>query len=196
MGEVVLFTGAGFSGGCISKSNQPLPTGCQLRRLIWPHAFPSEPFSESESLGDIFAVAVRQDRSGLQATLDEALTIDIGKVPDWYHSYMRMPWYRVYTLNFDNFWEIAARSDPDARVLTPVSATTQETLPPDTTAAVLHLNGQLSDFPNITMSSQQYGERQAGAEKWYQQLVADLFGHPIVFVGTELNEPQIGRAHV
>jgi hypothetical protein len=25
--EVVLFTGAGFSAGCLSKSNQPLPTG-------------------------------------------------------------------------------------------------------------------------------------------------------------------------
>lgn len=190
-GEVILFTGAGFSAECISHTGETLPTGPNLREAIWPHAFPDMSFNRSENLGDIFEVALRQDPSGLKETLEKTLGIDASKVPAWYHSYMRSPWYRIYTLNFDDFWEIAPRIDSDARILTPVSATTDETLPPDSTAAVVHLNGRLSDYPLITVSAQQYGERQTRSDKWYQQLVSDLFGHAIIFIGTVLDEPPL-----
>lgn len=191
LGEVVLFTGAGFSAGCLSEVGVRLPTGRALRELLWPHAFPDEPFDDDEALGDVFEVALRQDRSGLQATLKQALTIDSGSIPAYYRTYMHGPWHRVYTLNFDNFWTIAPQIEPLARSLTPVSALTSETLPPDSTATVVHLNGLLSDFPNVTYSQRQYGERAVANEKWYSQLISDLFGHCLVFVGTELNEPPL-----
>lgn len=191
LGEVVLFTGAGFSAGCTSEAGTALPTGRGMRELLWPHAFPGEPFNNDEALGDIFEVALRQDRNGLKSTLTAALTIESTSIPAYYRTYMQAPWHRVYTLNFDNFWTIAPQIDPLARALTPVSALTSETLPPDTTATVVHLNGVLTDFPHVSFSQRQYGERANTNDKWYAQLIADLFGHCIVFVGTELNEPPL-----
>lgn len=191
MGEIILFTGAGFSAGCHSLTGMPVPVGTELRNLIWPHAFPTMPFNDTDTLADIFAVALRQDPSGLKTTLEAALRIDPKTIPAWYRRFMSGPWFRVYTLNFDDFWELAPRIDPDARSLTPVSATTDETLPPDSTSTVVHLNGRLSDYPNVTVSAQQYGHRSAGPEKWYEQLVADMYGHPVLFLGTELNEPPL-----
>jgi hypothetical protein len=189
LGELVLFTGAGFSVACTNRAGTSVPTGAALREAIWPHAFPGEDFDASEPLGEIFEVAQRQDRNGLRKTLESLLTIEADSIPQWYRRYMRGPWHRVYTLNFDNFWDLAPQLDPNARSLTAVSALSDEALPPDSTAAVVHLNGRLKDFPNVTFSPRQYGERQATADKWYAQLTSDLFGHPIVFVGTELNEP-------
>jgi hypothetical protein len=189
LGTFVLFTGAGFSSGCLTKDGVPLPIGTELRRLLWPHAFPGSAFEETESLGEIFEVAMRQDHSGLKATLDRVLTIDPSTVPAWYRAYMHGPWFRIYTLNFDDFWDVARHVDPLARSLTTVSAISDETLPPDACAAVIHLNGRLNDFPNVTFSPRQYGERQAVPDKWYAQLVSDLFGSPVLFVGTQLNEP-------
>ncbi len=191
LGEVVLFTGAGFSAGCKSEAGAPLPTGRAMRELLWPHAFPGEPFNDNETLGDVFEVALRQDRNRLKSTLTAALTIESTSIPAYYRTYMQAPWHRVYTLNFDNFWTIAPQIEPLARALTPVSALTSETLPPDTTATVVHLNGLLTDFPHVTFSQRQYGERANTKDKWYAHLIADLFGHCIVFVGTELNEPPL-----
>jgi len=189
IGELVLFTGAGFSSGCKARDGSYLPIGRELKEAIWPHAFPSSPFNDSETLGEVFEVAQRQNRNALKATLESRLTIDPTSIPNWYHPYMHGPWFRVYTLNFDNFWDLAPTVDPDARQLTTVSALSDETLPPDSRAAVIHLNGRLADYPNTTFSPRQFGERSAGVEKWYVQLTSDLFGHPIIFIGTELNEP-------
>jgi hypothetical protein len=57
---------------------------------------------------------------------------------------------------------------------------------------VVHLNGTLEDLPdNVTFSLAQYAERLAQEQPWYRQLATDLLSQPVVFVGTQLDEPQM-----
>src|SRR5665213_539199 len=76
IGEVILFTGAGFSSGCVGRNGRNLPLGSELRKLIWPHAFPGDDFADTESLADIFQVALKKNPGALRATLDAALSVD------------------------------------------------------------------------------------------------------------------------
>ena len=55
----------------------------------------------------------------------------------------------------------------------------------------IHLNGRVGDYPEMTFSDRQYGERTARPDPWYQHLVADLSNKPVVFVGTQLDEPPL-----
>ena len=57
----------------------------------------------------------------------------------------------------------------------------------------VHLNGTLSDVPDVTFSEPQYGQRLVGLEPLYQQVVLDLTAAPVVFVGTRLMEPPLWR---
>lgn len=99
-----------------------------------------------------------------------------------------MPWYRAYTLNVDDLDESAQVAFELPRRIRSVSAIT-ESLPPGIDQLLsVHLNGRVSDYPNVTFSPVQYGERTARPDPWYHHLVSDMAGHPVLFVGTELDE--------
>lgn len=187
-GEVILFTGAGFSVGCSNALGERLPLASELTRLLWRVAFPSDEYESGTALGEAFEVAVRQNRRATHELLQSRLTIDASKIPEWYKPYMHGPWHRVYTLNFDNFWDSAPIVDPQARQLMVVSAIEDEPIPSNSKGEVVHLNGRLDEFPRVTLSPRQYGERATTFDKWYSLLMQDLFGHPFLFVGTELDE--------
>jgi Mrp family chromosome partitioning ATPase len=53
---------------------------------------------------------------------------------------------------------------------------------------VVHLNGRLSDLPNVTFSQRQYGERVSTPDLWYENLVREMRTRPILFVGTSVDE--------
>ena len=55
----------------------------------------------------------------------------------------------------------------------------------------MHLNGQLADFPDTTFSLRQYGERTATRDFWYHQLIRQMNGQAVVFVGAQLDEPPL-----
>lgn len=101
-----------------------------------------------------------------------------------------MPWFRHYTLNIDNLDEVMARRQPGGRTIRPVSALVDGLVQENSLLSV-HLNGRLADGDSVTFSPVQYGERLAAPDLWYQTLVADLLHHPVLFVGTELEEPGI-----
>ncbi len=188
MGEVVLFTGAGFSSACKSTSGNNLPTGIELAEILWEVAFPGQTFEENDSLGEIFEVAQKQNSNRVRDALNSSLKIDSATIPDWYKPYMHGPWHRVYTTNFDNFWDVAPMIDSEARQFVVVSAIEDEPIPSPSRGEVVHLNGRLDEFPRITFSPKQYGERSISFEKWYSLFIQDIFGHPIIFIGTELDE--------
>jgi hypothetical protein len=58
-GDVILFTGAGFSRLAIAKNDKPVPSVSELRHLVWPLAFPNQPIDDESSLGDIYDCATR-----------------------------------------------------------------------------------------------------------------------------------------
>lgn len=55
----------------------------------------------------------------------------------------------------------------------------------------MHLNGTLADLPDVTFSSRQYGERLSRSDLWYANLARELKIHPVLYVGTSLDEPPL-----
>lgn len=192
-GELVLFTGAGFSAGARNRLGANLPTGGQLRRLLWPICFPDKDFEEQSQLGELYAIALRRSRKKLEELLKLHLGVDALSVPNWLSRYFTLPWKKIYTLNVDDL-DIAVGGSVDLpRGLDVVSATSRDPEARGREAKgfleVIHLNGIVGqDLEQLTFSESQYARRLGGQEPRYLACAADLLSRPIIFVGTTLQE--------
>jgi hypothetical protein len=189
-GEVILVTGAGFSRAAQGSSGNAIPGVDELKRILWDCAFPSESYDEHSSLGELYECAVNQAGNRTHQAMDTVLRVDAESLPEVYEIWFSMPWFRIYTLNVDDLPEVASRKFELPREIVAVSALTDEPCSEDVLACV-HLNGRLADYPDMTFSGRQYGERSAAPDLWYQQFVRDYAAHPVVFVGTALDEPSL-----
>jgi len=192
-GQIVLFTGAGFSFGARSRRGDPIPTSTSLRDALLEIAYPGEPVEARTSLNDAFAVALKRNRDAVRALFDNRLSVAPDSLADYYRLYFSMPWYRVYTLNIDDLEAAAAQRFDLRRQPVSASATTlaseQARRPGAGVLEVVHLNGILSDpLESMTFSDAQYGSRSAGPDSWYIRCAIDLQARPVIYVGTELNE--------
>jgi tetratricopeptide (TPR) repeat protein len=190
-GEVILFTGAGFSLSAKTAQDELLPGVWKLGEILWPIAFPGQPLDEDSKLSDIYEVARHAAGKRVGEALKEWLTVSSSNLPDCYRIWYSMPWYRAYTLNVDDLDEAAQVAFDLPRHLKSISAIS-ESLPPGVDNLLsIHLNGRVADYPNVTFSPMQYGERTSKPDPWFHHLVSDMAGHPVLFVGTELDEPQL-----
>ena len=189
-GEVILFTGAGFSRAAIADGGAPLPGVSELTQRLWSLAFPSDAYDGS-GLDDVYAAAIHQRRAKTIELMRSCLTVDAKSLPDEYALWFSFPWYRVYTLNVDNLEDAVARRVDLARPLVSLSALRNPMPAEDKGLSVVHLNGDLDDLPNVTFSQRQYGERLATWDLWYSNLARELKVRPVLYVGTSLNEPPL-----
>jgi len=188
-GEVVLFTGAGFSRGAEAKGGGTVAGVLELKQDLWRLAFPSDAVVDGAStLGDVFDVALQRARNAVGDVLNRRLGVDPVGVPDRYRGWFSLPWYRHYTLNLDDLDEVVASHFQLPRDLRSLCGS-RDGVPVGNALLSIHLNGRLRDFPEVTFSGPQYGQRLATPEIWYQALATDLVNHPVLFVGTVLEEP-------
>jgi len=190
-GELILFTGSGFSAAAVNETGGLLPTGAQLRKEIWPLVFPDEPFDQSSVLADIYEVGIRRSQRLLGEALRKLLKVDRSRIPDLYQTWFSVPWRAIYTLNVDDLDEAANQRFPLPVPIRSISALSDDTGSLGAVVGAVHLNGRIDDFPTLTFSAQQYGERTAFPDSWYQRLVAELSAYPVLFVGTEVDEPPL-----
>ncbi len=188
--RAILFTGAGFSLDAQSRSGNRLPTAGQLTADLWEIAFPGEDHDGS-GLQDTFEAAVSQAQNATVELLRDRLTVDSATLAAHYELWFSMPWYRVYTLNIDDLPEAADRAFDLPRRVQPISALSDPFINPDGALQVVHLNGRLADLPDTTFSGRQYAQRLARSDVWYANLSREIPHHPIVFVGTTLDEPPL-----
>jgi len=188
-GEVILFTGAGFSYGATDRHGSPIPQVVQLKKEIWELLWPGDEGIEESSLADSYAAALSEAGNRLGELMRRRLTVLPESVTDLHHLWLSMPWRRAYTLNIDDLETATTRVHQLPRRIRPVSGLARS-LPLGTGADLLyvHLNGTMEDLPNVTFTDPQYGRRQAEGSALYDQLAADLLAYPVVFVGTELRE--------
>jgi Mrp family chromosome partitioning ATPase len=187
-GELVLFTGAGFSYTAVSISGQPVPSVSTLRLELWRLAFPSDPVIDDRStLGDIFELACARARNSTRDLLHDLLSIDAAKSPERFGAWFSLPWFRHYTLNIDDLDEATAAHFSLPRPLHSLAAQTDPLFMQPGLLSI-HLNGRFRDYPDITFSLRQYGQRASQPDPWYQSLVTDLLNRPVLFIGTELDE--------
>ena len=194
----ILFTGAGFSRAAKNLSGNPLPNVLELKQRLWSIAFGDETFDESASLQDLYHAARMRRHKQVKESLTSWLSVDADSLPEWYRTFLTMPWRRCYTLNIDDLEIAAARKFDLPRNLVSVSARTMRDQAIGSTARAseqlefIHLNGGLSDIPDqVTFSVTQYVDRAQQYDPYYVMLTADLVSHPVVFVGTTLDEPSL-----
>ena len=188
-GEMVLFTGAGFSFGATNVAGEPIPQVSELKGEIWRLLWPDDPVAPEATLADTYGAAMTQAQNRLRALMLRRLRVAPASVTDAHRTWLSIPWRRAYTLNIDDLEVAAGREFDLPATIRPVSALGR-TVPLDTTDDLLyvHLNGTLEDLPNVTFSAPQYGWRQSQSNPLYEKLAADLTAYPVVFVGTELRE--------
>ena len=98
-GQLILFTGAGFSCGAFARSGRPIPTAEELKRELWRLAFPSKSVVDERSeLGDVFELAVARAGNASRELLSDLLKVDVERSPDRFRAWFSLPWYRHYTL--------------------------------------------------------------------------------------------------
>ena len=188
-GEVILFTGAGFSQGATDRDGAAIPQVRQLTQEIWDLLWPGEPGVDQSSLADTYAAALSEAGNRLRQLMARRLTVLPDSVTPAHVTWLSMPWRRAYTLNVDDLEAAASRAHDLPRRIRPISGLARS-LPLGTGVDLLfiHLNGLLEDVPDVTFSDPQYGQRQAQGSALHDQLAADLLAYPVVFVGTELRE--------
>lgn len=194
-GEVILFTGAGFSLGARDRAGQGIPSSSELRREIWNLCYPGEPFDEFCSLGDLYGAALSRRRADLETLIRRRLTVDPDTLPKYYDNIFNVPWMRCYTLNIDDLESAVSRRNSVDRQPISISArdpkhSQMPGLPIGGRGLeVVHLNGIVSDsLELLTFSETQYAERIGGQEPWYSRCVVDITARPVIFIGTALNE--------
>ena len=193
----ILFTGSGFSSAAKNFSGDPLPSVLELRKRLWSLAFGNQIFDEAASLQDIYHAARIRHYKQVKESLTSWFSVDADSLPEWYRTFLTMPWKRCYTLNVDDLETAAARKFDLPRKPVSASATNQDQAIGLRARAseeleFIHLNGGLQDIPDqITFSVTQYADRAQQYDPYYVMLTADLVSHPVVFVGTTLDEPPL-----
>lgn len=147
---------------------------------------------EQPSLGDVYEAALQKGRNATVQLMRDLLSVDPSGLDEGYRLWFSLPWYRIYTVNIDDLPLAAERAFDLPRRLQVLSAL-QDTVPaPEAERLqVIHLNGSLEDLPEVTFSSRQYGQRQNALDLWMAGLAIDLQTHPVLYVGTSLNEPPL-----
>ena len=189
----ILFLGAGFSLGAKTRDGRNILSTSELTETLWNLCFPGDDFDKTTQLQDIFETARARYRNKLIGILRDSFSVDVESCLDWHETCLSMPWSRIYTLNLDDLVENVLSSTRRTRTIRTVSATTGENVPDEhSSLSVIHLNGTLDDIPdNVTFSRSQYARRQRLYDYAYATLIADLQFRPVVFIGSELDEPPL-----
>jgi SIR2-like protein/uncharacterized protein DUF815 len=192
-GEIILFTGAGFSIGAMDHSGRPIPSVSELKKELWQLLYPGEPYDAYSSIGDLYGAAMRQKKADLTNLLQSRLTVRPEDLSDYYLPLFNFPWFRCYTLNVDDLESAVGRRFELQRPPITISARDAADHLPGVPSAqgleVIHLNGVVPSAPEgLTFSETQYAERIGNQEPWYSRCVVELTSRPVIFIGTVLSE--------
>jgi len=81
-GDVVLFTGAGFSMGATARDGQRVASVNALKEDLWRLGFPSgHTVDSTSSLGDVFDVAVSRHQNRVKELFERRLTVSAAGLP-------------------------------------------------------------------------------------------------------------------
>jgi Mrp family chromosome partitioning ATPase len=191
-GEVILFTGAGFSLGAKDHSGRPVPSVNDLKKEIWSLLYPDEAYDQYSSIGDLYGAALHQKKNELANLIRSRLTVRPDDLPEYYLPLFNFPWLRCYTLNIDDLESaVGRRFELQRQPITISAREAGDHLPggPAQGLEIIHLNGVVPNAPeSLTFSETQYAERIASQEPWYARCAVELTSRPVIFIGTVLSE--------
>lgn len=188
-GRVVLFAGAGFAVEAQNRQGHNLPAGPKLAEMLATEA--GFEF-ESEPLAIVYDAAKKMMGStSVRDALREWLGVE--SYPDWYDTLGRFIWHRIYTTNLDDlFQQLYRHPEAQQRLETIVNPDNhRERDPHFERLQCVHLHGHIDHGTDPTFTPTDFARITARPNPWYQEFVNDLYGHPCVFIGAQLEEPQL-----
>lgn len=186
-GKVCLFAGAGFSVNARNAHGQSLPLGGPLAKLLAEKA--GLPFN-GEALPAVYeAVEPTIGTKNLTSYLRELYAVQ--ECDEWYKLAMSVCWYRVYTTNIDTLFQfLQPYSSGQKSELIVRGAIPAERDPHFERLQCVHLHGHVEQPDRgLSFSVADFAKHTVRLDPWYQQLVSDLYSNPVIFVGTQLEEP-------
>jgi hypothetical protein len=185
-GELILFLGAGASYGCKTATKQPVPMAGDFASQMASAA--GLPY-EDEPLDQVYEAA----RGKLGVRLDALLNISFAHVTPSidYDRLASYPWRRIYTLNIDDGLDKSLIRHSPQKVNKLGAA--DQIVDRDAffeTVEYIKLNGTIDRLKDgIIFSPSEYARATASHLPWYSQCASDFVRSPILFIGTQLNEP-------
>ena len=192
---MVLFTGAGFSRAACNILGDRVPSVDDLRASLNDLVYPGSALNDDDGLQDLFGLARGRAWTRLRNLLRLSFAVDRNAVPDMYRDIFSAAWWKVYTLNIDDLPDAVQASQTLPRRLVSSSPRNRSIAAPGGSLEVVHLNGKWSDGPDhVTFAADQFGARFPGADPLHAQCAVDILSRPVLFVGTELEEPPLWQA--
>jgi len=186
-GRVILFAGAGFSLGATNKRGIPLPLGGKLGEILASEA--KLPFN-NESLPLVYeAVEPKLGSNRLWQLLQELYTPTACE--EWYRTVMSLTWYRIYTTNIDDLFHFLIPFPSGQRLSAYVrGGFVDERDPHFEHLQCMHLHGQINHRASgLTFTLPEMASHTARPDTAYQNLASDMDSYPVVFIGSQLEEP-------
>ncbi len=184
-GDLILFLGAGASYNC-KNNDSPIMMSNDLARHMAELA--NLPF-ENENLDVVYEAA----REVLGVRLDNFLEAKFNHTtpsPE-YEIIAKYVWRRIYTLNIDTGLDKALER-LSAQKINKLSASDPyiDPAPFFERLEYIKLNGTADRIQDgLIFSPSEYAKATANHLPWYSQCASDFVRSPILFVGTQLNEP-------
>lgn len=185
-GQLALFLGAGASHGCLKNNKQPVPGSGDLAKTI---ATAAGLAYEDEPLDAVYEAA----RELLGARLNTILEENFKHVTPSteYDRLAKFVWRRIYTLNIDDGLDksLTRHSPQDVNRLL-ASDPVIDRDPFFNKVEYIKLNGTIDRLHDgIIFSPSEYAQATVKHLPWYSQCASDFSGLPVLFIGTQLNEP-------
>jgi hypothetical protein len=189
--EVILFLGAGFSLDAKNKLNENFPKGWELGKKIW-NFLGYEGEYDDTSLSEMYQVFLD---SGKRSKIDKVDFLEnnllTSSIPEIYDGVAEPYWYKIYTLNVDDLLDKVYRAkNKNIDVLKYPKDEFKERDQSLFKTQIVHLNGKLPCSPDeLIFSYKQYTKAALKEQRLYAQFVFEYATKPVIFIGTDLNEP-------
>lgn len=193
-GHVVLFVGSGYSLNCLSsQSRDKIPSANGLKSIL------------SEELGidpsDYSLEDICEHYNSIKGQVNffekikEIFTVD--QVPEINSHFIQLPWWRIYTTNFDNAIERAIVAGGKQPVTMDLDHSATKDIPRH---AVIHLNGSVATANSnnfnskIRLTASTYWDSRISDRGWLARLHRDISqARSVVFVGYSLFDIDIAK---
>ncbi len=185
-GDLVLFLGAGASYGCKDQDGKDIPMSEGLAKLMADAV--GLPYRQ-ESL-DVVYEATRED---LGVRLNNILEEKFQHVQpsEDYKRLAEYVWRRIYTLNIDDGLDSSLfKKSPQKINKRAARDPVVERNPFFESLDYIKLNGTVDRLVDgIIFSPSEYAQATIASLPWYSQCASDFVRSPVLFIGTQLNEP-------
>lgn len=199
-GEAILFLGAGFSKEATNVAGENMPTGEQLKNVLFSAVSHNPTQDElSAELSDIadFCLANKSQEALVASALKRTFTV--AELQPWQHELLTsFPWRRIYTTNYDNAVEHAF--DKAGKPLRTLSALEPYPTSLPTGTSCIHLNGILSHLTatsvneTLRLSFASYASTRLEGTRWGDLFERDIaFAGAAVFVGFRLPDLEVAQ---